>query len=332
MKAYTYENTKTDIPRWVNNLHETQKYGYGYETNTHFVHFYGQESPFYTISVGLTAIESKNETYTDWIQKRFGAVNIEELQLEPGNTIKGIWRPSLYYWQDIENALEINPSEQRSQEQALRILVEKLDELLMFIEPSIDGLKSYSHKTRELLILACTEVENQWTALLNLANHTPLRGRNFTTNDYVKLLPIAYFDEYQIELKNYHSLSPHKPFNNWDINNPTQSLRWYDAYNKTKHNRDAHFSEAIFQFAIDAVAANIIMYCVRFGALILLQDTHTLSGLIKQIFNIKLINSNRNSFYIPKLDFPADTRTDCFIYDSYKTKHNKSWVVNNLTV
>jgi hypothetical protein len=331
MKVYTYENTKTDIPNRVNTLHETQKYGYGYETDTHFVHFYGKES-FYTISAGLTAIEAKSGLYTDWIQKRFGAINIEELQLESGNTIKGIWRPSLYYWEDIENALQINSVEQRSQEQALRVLVEKLDELLIFIEPSADGLKSYSHKTRELLILACTEVENQWRALLNLAKHLPINKKSFTTNDYVKLLPAAYLDEYQIELKNYDSLLPHKPFSGWNTSNPTQSLSWYDAYNKTKHDRDTHFSEAKFQFSIDAVAANIIMYCVRFGALMLLQDTNTLSGLIKQIFNIKIIGSNRKSFYIPKLELPADTRTDCFIYDSYRAKHNKPWIVNNFQV
>jgi hypothetical protein len=331
MKVYTYENTKTDIPNLENTTHETQKYGYGYETDTHFVHFYGQKEPFYIVSVGLTAIEGKSGLYTDWIQNHFGATNIEELELDAGNIIEGIWRPSLFYWEDIKNALNINSAEQRSQEQALRVLVEKLDELLIFIEPSINGLHSYSHKTRELLILACTEVENQWRALLNLANY-PVNGRNYTTNDYVKLLPVAYLDEYQIELKNYNSLSPHKPFSGWNASNPTQSLPWYDAYNKTKHNRDTHFSDATFQFAIDAVAANIIMYCVRFGALILLQDTNTLSGLIKQIFDIKIVNSNRKSFYIPELEFPSNTRTDCFIYDSYREKHNKSWIVNSFQV
>ena len=35
-------------------------------------------------------------------------------------------------------------------------------EIFEYIEADINGLKFYIHKTRELLILACTEVENQW--------------------------------------------------------------------------------------------------------------------------------------------------------------------------
>lgn len=331
MKAFTYKNTKTDIPNWERTTHLTQKFGYGYETDTHFVHLYGQES-FFTISVGLTVIEEKKGTFQDWIIKRFGAIDIEEMTFDVGNTVEGIWRPSLYYWDDIANGIKTNPSEQRSEEQALRILIEKLDELLLFIEPSIDGLNSYSHKTRELIILACTEVENQWRSLLNLAGHNPINGKDYTTNDYVKIFPISFLDEYQVSLKNYSTIAPSKPFNRWDKTNPTKSLPWYDAYNKTKHNRDHHFYEAKLKYAIDAVAANIIMFCTRFGALILLQDTSTLSALVKQIFEIKIVDADRKSFYIPELKFPADIRKDCFVYDSYRNKDNQPWIVNKLVV
>jgi hypothetical protein len=331
MKAYLYENTHTNIPNWEKTTHVINKYGYGYETDSHFVHFYGKED-FCIISVGLTVIEEKKGTFTDWIVNRFGAVNIEEMNLEVGNTIEGIWRPSLYYWDDIDRGIKVIPSELHSQEQALRILIEKLDEVLLFVEPSKEGLESYSHKIRELLILACTEVENQWKSLLNKTHYTPINGNTFSTQDYVKLLPVSFIDEYQMTLKNYSSFTPSIPFAGWNPGNPTKSLAWYDAYNKTKHDRDVHFCDAKLKYSIDAVAANIIMYCTRFGALRLLHETNTLAGLFKQIFEIKMINVNRKSFYIPKLHFPYDTRRDCFVFDCYANKFNQPWIVNELKV
>lgn len=331
MKSYTYENTLTNIPNWEKTTHQTQKFGYGYETLTHFVHFYGQED-FYTIHAGLTVIEEKNGSFNDWVIKRFGANNIEEMNLEVGTTVEGVWRPSLFYWEDIRNGIKTKENEQHSEEQALRILIDKLDELLLFIEPSIDGLNSYSHKIRELLILACTEVENQWRALLEIAGCIPINGKMFTTQDYVKILTPTHIGEYKVGLKNNSAFLPSKPFVSWDLSNPTKSIDWYDAYNKTKHNREYNFQDAKLKFAIDAVAANIILYCTRFGALILLQDTSTLSGLVKQIFEIKMINANRKSFYLPELEFPNDIRKDCFVYDSYRNKHNKTWNIQKLII
>ena len=274
----------------------------------------------------------KKTTYREWIESRFGAQDVEEIDLEPGHAIEGIWRPSLYSWADTQKAIKVNPTEQRSQEQALRILVEALDELLLFIEPSDDGLNSYSHKTRDLLILACTESENQMRALLNKANWTAQNGRFFTTQDYVKLNLVAQLYDFQISLRYYENFSPSKPFANWDDNNPTQSLPWYHAYNQTKHNRDEHFAEAKLRHTIDAVASNIVLYCRRFSPLILLNDTNTLSGLINQLFEIKMVESDRKSFYLPKLKFSPNTRKDCFVYDSYKAGHKQPWITDPLVL
>ncbi|MBN2711033.1 MAG: hypothetical protein JXR97_01165 [Planctomycetes bacterium] len=329
MKAYTYENTLTNIPRFDDTLHVSQKYGYGYETDTHFVHLYGKEELF-IISNGLTVLEGKNGTHFDWIKNRFGATNIEEMELEAGNTIEGIWRPALYNFDDTDKGININNSELRSQEQALRVLIEKLDEILLYIEPSSEGLESYSHKIRELLILAATEVENQWRVLLNRANEKPINGSTFTTQDYVKTLPFTFVEEFEVSLKHYSLFKPAKPFSGWNSANPTKSLKWYDSYNKTKHNRDRHFDEAKLKYAIDAVAANIALYCTRFGILRLLHDTTILTGLFKQIFDISMVNSDRKTFYIPELEIPKNTRKNCFVFDCYLSKYNKPWTLNKL--
>ena len=93
-----------------------------------------------------------------------------------------------------------------------------------------------------------------------------------------------------------------------------------------------YFSLAQLQFAIDAVAANIILYCTRFSPLLLINDTNTLSSIIKQIFDIQMIDANRKSFYIPELSFEPNTRKDCFVYDCYRAKHRKNWIVDKFII
>lgn len=202
MSGIFYKNTQTTLPNWTELLHISQPIGYAYETATHFVHFYGKDYGLNVISVGLTVIEKKNGTLIDWVERVFGAQDIRPLSLPIGNTIEGIWRPSLYYSDDIENALNIDPYEKLSAQQALRVLIEKLDDILLYIEPSQSGLASYGHKNRELLILACTEVENLWTSIFQKSNIQPANGRMYTTQDYVKLLPKTGLNEFEVTFKN----------------------------------------------------------------------------------------------------------------------------------
>ena len=120
------------------------------------------------------------------------------------------------------------PSDLRLAEQALLLLIQRLDELLHFIEPSPVTLQAYSHKARELLILSCTEVENAWKSYLRIANVPPARS-DFTTNDYVKLLVPLHLADYQISLPRYSDIQPIRPFLGWSAAQPTKSLPWYDA-------------------------------------------------------------------------------------------------------
>ncbi len=333
MKAICYRNTKTNIPRWVNTLHVEQKYGYAYETPTHFVHFYGKE-PFYIISVGLTAIEGKAgySCIEDWVKERFGAEDIKEMIYDVGHTIEGVWRPSLYYWDDSCSALRIDMSEQVSQEQAIRLLVQKLDKLLFYIEPSLEGLESYSHKTRDLLILSCTEVENQWRSFLLKSNTLPQNGRNYTTNDYIKLLNKLYLNDFKIKLRNNLYQVKISPFATWSASNPTASLAWYEAYNKTKHDRYNNFSQAKLRYVIDSIVANIVLYAVRYSPLVLINNTNDFSATINQLFSISMENVDIRTFYLPEIETPENFTSECFVYDSYQEGLNKEWIVDPLVL
>lgn len=330
MNGIFYTNTVTTLPHWVEPLHVFQPIGYAYETNTHFVHLYGQQEGFNIISVGLTVIEQKNGTLNDWVTRVFGAQNIQPLKLPIGDAIESIWRPSLYYSDDIQNALNIDVYEQRSAEQALRVLIDKLDDILLYIEPSQSGLASYSHKCRELLILACTEVENLWTSIFQKAGIQPSNNRMYTTQDYVKLLPKACLNEFEITFKNYNGLRKFQPYVNWTSQQPTQSLNWYHAYNKTKHDRNASFNEATLENVMDAISAIVAMFCAKFGPFSLINDNNALSSLINQHFHIRLKDSDPSTYYVPKINLPADTRNDLLVYDCYREGHNEAWNIRPL--
>jgi hypothetical protein len=97
----------------------------------------------------------------------------------------------------------------RLAEQALLLLIQRLNELLLFVEPDVATLSTFSHKARELLLLACTECENYWQDYLRDANALPLNGRLFTTNDYVKLLGPLHLAEFEILM---HGIALSPPF------------------------------------------------------------------------------------------------------------------------
>jgi hypothetical protein len=203
---------------------------------------------------------------------------------------------------------------------------------LLYIEPSATGLSCFGHKTRELLILACTEVENQWRSLLQRANCARTSGGIYTTADYSRLIDKVYLEEFAISLRNGPVFKMVRPFSGWDPLRPTQSLPWYDAYNATKHDRDQHFDRATLDAALQAIAANLVLFSVRFGPLSLVNPSHVFAALVNQMFDIEMQGADRTSFYLPLLDTSGVTRTDCFVTDSYKAGLNLPWAPTALVL
>lgn len=330
MNGLTYCNTKTTLPGWVDTVHNDHQRGYAYETNTHFVHMYGRDTGFSVISIGLTAIEKKQGNLNDWVIKTFGAQDIQPLNLTIGHAIDGVWRPSLYYSADTFQALNVEENEMRLSEQALRLLVEKMDEILLYIEPDSASLNTYSHKTRELLILACTELENFWMSYMKKSGVQPLNGRTFTTKDYVKLKDKLHLKEFEFELKTYSSVPLLRPFEQWDDANPTATLPWYEAYNKTKHDRSAYFSLSTLLNCINAVVANLVMHCVKYSPFPMFEQSNAFSSLINQHFKAKFFRCNPQTFYLHKIDLPPSTRGDLFVFDPREYKYTIPFVTDPL--
>lgn len=150
----------------------------------------------------------------------------------------------------------------------LELFSDTIKRILRHVEPIDSHLSVFSHEIRNLLLLASTEVEAQWKAILKANGYCfQVDGRGMeraTTSDYVKLLPVLRLREYVSCLPYTPDLDPRAPFSGWDASQPTQSLAWYSAYNAVKHDREAQFSQARLEHAIDAVLACEILRKAQF--------------------------------------------------------------------
>ncbi|MBU6370761.1 MAG: hypothetical protein KGH93_00140 [Patescibacteria group bacterium] len=246
----------------------------------------------------------------DWVFKSFGDPEPVESDYQLGTFYKRIWRPM---------ACGCRPWELNSQEKlnesfvSLHIILNKLENLFETIEPNKDNLSTYGHKIREILLLACMEVESAWTAVLK-ENAYPLPKGDFTTNDYVKLKEIMFLDVYELALQSYPDFPAFMPFKDWNVAKPTTSLSWYDAYNKTKHDREENLRFATLENAVYAVGAAVVMFHAQFGLNFGTGFMDQKSPIIRNIFKIVSINFEKyeKQFYISKLELDTTSGKPTF--------------------
>lgn len=240
----------------------------------------------------------------EWISKSFGDAEPEEGYFEPGNYYKRISRPFACggiftddrYEDKIEESLV-----------AVKILLKKLEDLFETVEPTEENLSVHGHKIREIILLACMEVESSWTAVLK-ENNYPHKPTPLNTNDYVKLLEPMLLDGYKLSLQSYKSFPAITPFKGWNSKSPTISLPWYDAYNKVKHDREENLKLATLENAVYAVGAAVVMLKAQFGMRLSVFHGQK-DSFIRSIFKIATEDMEKyeRTFYISKFELSNDS-------------------------
>lgn len=177
---------------------------------------------------------------------------------------QGIWgAPREEYRRDHESyfsAYHVDPL-QASHVASLH-LYQLLGDLVRVLEPDRGNATAFGHSLRQLLILACTEVEAGWRGILQ-ENRYP--GSRWSTVDYVKLGAPMRLAEWAVRLAAYPKWGDISPFNGWTSAASTSSLPWYDAYNKVKHDREGSLHLASMDNVIMAMAALTIVNWAQFG-------------------------------------------------------------------
>lgn len=195
-----------------------------------------------------------------------GTWQVDEMRLAPGEYYPRIVRPSDQhpldgaghhpaYW-EYRNELAVMRGQVVN-------LTRSLDRIFQYVHPDVSNYEVYSHEIRNLLILACTEVESHWRGVM-VANGC--KQSKFSTKDYVKLCNAMKLPDYAISFEKYPWLPDSRPFVSWGITaKSSQDIPWYSAYNDVKHDREAQFSKSTLSIVMDAVSACMIMLCAQFG-------------------------------------------------------------------
>ncbi len=211
----------------------------------------------------LLAVQRKYGEWYDGDESRI----IQPLNIPPGRYFPRMARPNHQHPGDQPGPFY--PADELAHDRAIAlnqfaILSDQLQMAFRTAHPGNDNLGSYGNEFRNILILAATEVEGQWQGVLR-ANSYRSRGSFFTTKDYVKLEPAFRLRDYAVEFIQLPWCEPVIPFSGWEEGAPTQSLGWYDAYNKVKHDRGANFPLASIRHAMQALAAVYVIIGAQFG-------------------------------------------------------------------
>lgn len=203
--------------------------------------------------------------------QRIKVLSLEEMNLKPGQFYPRIARPhSAYFTLPTLPNHEVFEDEIARSRGQLRSLTSKLEHIFQHVHPEKRNYNTYSHEIRNLLIIACTEVEAQWKGVLRDNNYknsktTPNKAQNLKTSDYVILNDVMHLNEYSVKLRDYPWLESILPFEKWNPKSPTKSLAWYQAYNTVKHDGERKFENAKLIHVINALCACAVMLQAQFG-------------------------------------------------------------------
>lgn len=148
-----------------------------------------------------------------------------------------------------------------SAQNQLGSLIDDLRVICRVVQPAASTLSVYGHEIRNLLILAATEVEMHWRGILAANGSTA----KFNTNEFVKLAAPLGLRNYAVHFHPCPDIAPIRPFDGWDVLDPTNSLPWFAAYHGVKHNREHEFDQANLANGFMAVAACAVMMVAQFG-------------------------------------------------------------------
>lgn len=143
---------------------------------------------------------------------------------------------------------------------AFMLLQQDLIELFAYIEPAESNLHTYSHRIQQLLMRACVEVEANLTAIL--IENSYKKSGTLNMHDYKLINHSHYLSHYKVRIPGWHGGQNIRcPYDGWENNGP---LAWYQAYNKSKHNRHESFHLATFDALINAMCGLIVLLSAQF--------------------------------------------------------------------
>ena len=148
---------------------------------------------------------------------------------------------------------------------ALEIIQNDLKIIFEYVEPSDANGDCYSFRIHSLYMRVCMEIESNFKLILSENGYE--RDGNWNIGDYKKLQKTHHLSEYEIEIPiwdgNNKTRTPFAAWKNaaWKNNAP---LPWYQAYNKSKHERQTEFKAANLNNMMDAICGLVAVLSSQF--------------------------------------------------------------------
>lgn len=196
------------------------------------------------------------------------------------------------------------------------LLIQKdLLTLFEYVEPADTNLQTFSFRIHELLLRTCIEIEANFVAILTENGYK--KSGKLSMSDYQKVNKSHLLSDYEVNFPFWHGAKlMRRPFSTWENES---GLKWYQAYNKLKHERHLKFQLANFDNLLEAVSALVILLSSQFrtedfgpgnGSLILGGSNDDTESAIGDYFRVKF-----------PTNWPKDLRYD-FNWQELQNEHD----------
>jgi hypothetical protein len=149
--------------------------------------------------------ERSHLSLEDYCRTKYPQIkDFQQTNLEPGIFHPRIWRG---IWSPKEILAPVNAI--TGSVVACSLLVSRLLNIFRIVEPTPYNFAAYGHEIRDLLLLACMEMESSLAAVLKAHNYSCSR---LSMNDYVKLKDLMWLKYYTVWLLSYSDFPTFAPF------------------------------------------------------------------------------------------------------------------------
>lgn len=156
---------------------------------------------------------------------------------------------------------------------AFKIIQKDLLTLFDYVYPSDANKATYSMRIQDIYVRSCIEVEANLIAILSENGY---HKQNFKMIDFQKVDSTHLLSQYKVDVPHWDGENKTiLPFSAWAQGAP---LKWYQSYNKLKHEKYQYFDHANLLNAVTAVCANIVLLSSQFNIFELNSIWHIYSG------------------------------------------------------
>lgn len=138
-----------------------------------------------------------------------------------------------------------------------------LEETRQYVSPSSDNRNTYSDEFTKIILLSCSEIDSILKYLCKIENIEPT-NKHYSMVDYEKLLnrhssikDIGYTPFYNSSLTEKPLVA--FPFADLDDNKPYANLKWWENYQKIKHERIENVELGNLENAVFSLVAYYIV-------------------------------------------------------------------------